>query len=193
MKIKVNIPTSLADITLSQYKKFLKIQTNNDDERFLQAKMIEIFCNIPLKDVMQLKYNDTNEISSILTNMFEEKPNLVQRFKVNGVEYGFHPNMDDLSLGEYIENKFQEKYSIQEYKVDDFTNALNIPMSAVLSSVFFLWNLGLDLSQTMMSYLENEQNLDLTEYLTSQLSGDGINQYLDSLKEILQDLNISQN
>ena len=206
MKIKVNIPTSLADITLSQYKKFLNIQTNNDDERFLQAKMIEIFCNIPLKDVMQLKYNDTNEISSVLTNMFEEKPNLVQRFKVNGVEYGFHPNMDDLSLGEYIdldtyigdwenieramnvlyrpiENKFQEKYSIQEYKVDDFTNALNIPMSAVLSSVFFFVEFRTGLVA----------NYDLTEYLTSQLSGDGINQYLDSLKEILQDLNISQN
>jgi len=206
MKIKVEIPTSLADIKLSQYKKYLNIQLNNDDdERFLQAKMIEIFCNIPLKDVMQLKYNDTQEIQSILTKMFDEKPKLVQKFKVNGVEYGFHPNLDDLSLGEYIdldtyigdwenieramnvlyrpiENKFREKYSIEEYKVDNYTNALDVPMDAVLSSIFFLWNLGLDLSQTMM-----------TEYLTSQLNGDGINHYMDSLREILQDLNISPN
>ena len=101
MKIKVEIPTSLADIKLSQYKKYLNIQLNNDDERFLQAKMIEIFCGIPLKDVMQLKYNDTQEIQNILTNMFDEKPKLVQKFKVNGIEYGFHPNLDDLSLGEY--------------------------------------------------------------------------------------------
>ncbi len=216
MKIKVEIPTSLADIKLSQYKKYLNIQLNNDDERFLQAKMIEIFCNIPLKDVMKLKYNDTNEISSILTTMFEQKPKLVERFKLNGVEYGFHPVLDDMSLGEYIdldtyigdwenieramnvlyrpiENKFREKYSIQEYKVDNYTNALDVPMDAVLSSIFFLWNLGLDLSQTMMSYLETEQNVDLTEYLTSQLNGDGINHYMDSLREILQDLNISPN
>ena len=103
MKIKVEIPTSLADIKLSQYKKYLNIQLNNDDERFLQAKMIEIFCDIPLKDVMQLKYNDTQEIQNILTKMFDEKPKLVQKFKVNGVEYGFHPNLDDLSLGEYID------------------------------------------------------------------------------------------
>jgi hypothetical protein len=103
MKIKVNIPTSLSDIKLSQYQKFLKIQENNEDERFLQAKMIEIFCNMPLKSVMQLKYNDTNEISSLLTDMFEQKPKLVRRFKLDGIEYGMHPNLDELSLGEYID------------------------------------------------------------------------------------------
>jgi len=167
MKIKVEIPTSLADIKLSQYKKYLNIQLNNDDERFLQAKMIEIFCNIPLKDVMKLKYNDTNEISSILTNMFEQKPKLVERFKLNGVEYGFHPVLDDMSLGEYIdldtyigdwenieramnvlyrpiENTFKNKYSIKEYEVEGYKDVLDMPMDAALSSIFFLWNLGLD-------------------------------------------------
>lgn len=216
MKIKVNIPTSLSDIKLSQYQKFLKIQENNEDERFLQAKMIEIFCNIPLKSVMQLKYNDTNEISSLLTKMFDGKPKLVERFKIGNTEYGFHPSLDDLSLGEYIdldtyigdwenmertmnvlyrpiEHKLKNKYSIKQYEVEGYKDVLNMPMDAVLSSIFFLWNLGLDLSQTMMSYLENKQELDLTEYLASELNGDGINQYMDSLKAILQDLNISPN
>ena len=55
MKIKVNIPTSLGDIKLSQYKKFLKIQENNDDENFLQAKMIEIFCNLPFEECYAIK------------------------------------------------------------------------------------------------------------------------------------------
>jgi len=216
MKIKVNIPTSLGDIKLSQYKKFLKIQENNDDENFLQAKMIEIFCDIPLNSVMQLKYNDTNEIGSLLTKMFDGKPKLVERFKIKDIEYGFHPSLDDLSLGEYIdldtyigdwdnmertmnvlyrpiEHKLKNKYSIKKYEVEGYKDVLDMPMDAVLSSIFFLWNLGLDLSQTMMSYLENKQELDLTEYLASELNGDGISQYMDSLKAILQDLNISQN
>ena len=216
MKIKVNIPTSLSDIKLSQYQKFLKIQENNEDERFLQAKMIEIFCNVPLKGVMQLKYNDTNEISSLLTEMFEQKPKLIRRFKLDGVEYGMHPNLDDLSLGEYIdldtyigdwenmeramnvlyrpiENTYKESYNVQEYKTESYPNALDMPMDAVLSSIFFLWNLGLELSTVMMSYLESNQDLDLTEFLASQENGVGINHYLDSLKEILQDFNISPN
>ena len=216
MKIKVNIPTSLSDIKLSQYKKFLKIQENNDDETFLQAKMIEIFCSIPLKNVMQLKYHDTNEISSILNKMFDSKPKLVEKFNIGNVEYGFHPSLDDLSLGEYIdldtyigdwenmertmnvlyrpiEHKLKKKYSIKQYEVEGYKDVLDMPMDAVLSSIFFLWNLGLDLSQTMMSYLENNKEIDLTDYLASELSGDGISQYMDSLREILQDLNISQN
>ena len=43
MKLNVKIPTSLKEITLRQYKKFLKIQENTEDEKFLNAKMIEIF------------------------------------------------------------------------------------------------------------------------------------------------------
>ena len=160
MKIKVNIPTSLGDIKLSQYKKFLKIQENNDDENFLQAKMIEIFCDIPLNSVMQLKYNDTNEIGSLLTKMFDGKPKLVERFKIKDIEYGFHPSLDDLSLGEYIdldtyigdwdnmertmnvlyrpiEHKLKNKYSIKQYEVEGYKDVLDMPMDAVLSSIFF--------------------------------------------------------
>ena len=42
---------------------------------------------------------------------------------------------------------------------------LDMPMDAVLSSIFFLWNLGLDLSKTMMNYLDKEQTQALTQYL----------------------------
>ena len=35
--------------------------------------------------------------------MFDSKPDLVKSFKINKVEYGFHPQLDDLSLGEYID------------------------------------------------------------------------------------------
>ena len=44
MAIKITIPTSLKDITLGQYKRFLKLEDSIEDERFLNAKMIEIFC-----------------------------------------------------------------------------------------------------------------------------------------------------
>ena len=91
--------------------------------------------------------------------------------------------------------KLKDKYSIEEYKVGTEQNLLDMPMDAVLSSIFFFWNLGLDLSTTMMSYLEEEQETTeaLTQYLNSQKSGDGINQFTDLLKETLQDLKISLN
>ena len=217
MKLNINVPNNLSEITLRDYKKFLKIQETVTDEKFLNAKIIEIFCKIELKDVMLLKFSDSENIVKIISKMFEQKPKLVTKFKLNNKEYGFHPQLDDLTLGEYIdvdtyigdwENiekamnvlyrpiiaKLKGKYTIDEYKVEAVNDMLDMPMDAVLSSVFFLWNLGMELSQTMMNYLEAEENNPaLTEFLNSQESGDGINQFMDSLTEILQDLKISLN
>lgn len=216
MAIKITIPTSLNEITLRQYKRFLEVQKEIDNDLALNSKMIEIFCNVKLEKVMLLKINDTNQIIEMLSNIFESKPNLVSKFKVNGIEYGFHPQLDDLTLGEYIDLdnfigdwdnmekamnvlyrpilvKVKEKYSIEEYRVGTESELLDMPMDAVMSSVFFLWNLGLELSQTMMNYLEEGETEVLTQYLNSQESGDGISQFLDSLTETLHDLKISLN
>ena len=216
MKINVEIPNDLSEITLRQYKHFLKIQKNVEDEKFLGAKIIEIFCNISLQDVMRLKVADSDLITSTLTNMFEQKPKLVRHFKLGKTKYGFHPQLDDMTLGEYIdldnnigdweniekamnvlyrplELKVKDKYTIKEYDIENFDTMLDMPMDAVLSSIFFLWNLGLELSTVMMNYLDKGQSQDLTQYLTSQANGGGITQFTDSLKETLQDLKISLN
>ena len=92
-----------------------------------------------------------------------------------------------------IVNKLKDKYTIEEYKVGRDADILDMPMNAVLSSIFFLWNLGMDLSQTMMNYLDKEQTEALTQYLNSQPNGAGITQFTDLLKETLQDMKISLN
>ena len=216
MNIKVTVPKDLSEITLDKYKHYLDIASKNKDDKFLQAKMIEIFCNISLKDVYRLKYNDTLEITSILTEMFDQKPALVKRFKIDNVEYGFHNSLDDLTLGEYIDldtyigdwdniekamnvlyrpitGKFGSKYSITEYDAKDNIQILQMPMDAVTSSIFFFYRLGLDLSKVMMNSLDNNQNKVLTEYLNSIPGTDGIQVFTDSLEEILQNLSISPN
>ena len=216
MKLDITIPTDLSEITLRQYKHFLKIQKTVDDENFLSAKIIEIFCKVRLEDVMQIKFNDSEYIVNILTEMFEQKPNLVTKFKLNNKVYGFHPQLDDLTLGEYIDldtfvgdweniekamavlyrpvvNKLKDKYTIEEYKVGKDAELLDMPMDAVLSSIFFLWNLGLDLSKAMMNYLDKEETQALTQFLNSQPNGGGIAQFTDLLKETLHDMKISLN
>ena len=215
MNVSITVPTDLSEITLRQYKHFLKIQKTVDDEKFLNAKIIEIFCKVKLDEVLRLKFNDSEFIVKTLTEMFEQKPKLVKTFKLDKV-YGFHPQLDDLTLGEYIDldtfigdweniekamavlyrpivNKLKDKYTIEEYKVGKDVEILDMPMDAVLSSIFFLWNLGMDLSQTMMNYLDKEEVQALTQYLNSQPNGGGITQFTDLLKETLHDMKISLN
>jgi len=217
MKVELIIPSNLSEISLKQYQKFLKIQETNDDSYFLQCKMIEIFCNLDAKSARLLKLTDADRIVEIINNMFEDKPSLIRTFKIGGVEYGIIPDLDEMSLGEYIDldtyigdwqnmqiamnvlyrpisKKIGDKYLINEYTLDAKEKLEEIPMDIVLGSIFFLYNLGIDLSKTMVNYLEAPQMDNLMQQQIFQESMDGIKaSSLHSLKTILEDLKISLN
>ena len=215
MKVEVYIPDTLSEITLGQYQKYLKLQEDNTNENRLATQMIEIFCGLRNETIMAMKANSIKDITMILTDMFNDKPPLVREFKMNGVSYGFIPKVEDMSFGEYIdldtfigdyENlhramnvlyrpiklKDKEKYLIEDYDSKEPDVMKDMPMDAVLSSILFFYNLGMDLSKAMLNYLEDNE-MNLAQYLTSEQNGDGINHFSDSLKEILDDLKISLN
>jgi len=216
MKVEVYIPDTLSEITLDKYQRYLKIQEDNTDENFLAIKLIEIFCGLRGDTIMSMKAKSIKDITLILTEMFNEKPQLVKEFKLNGKTYGFIPKLEDMSFGEYIDldtyigdmdnihramnvlyrpikQKYQDKYLIEDYTGDDPEKMKQMPMDAVLSSILFFYNLGMDLSKTMLNSLEDNKEINLAQYLTSEENGDGINHFSDSLKEILEDLKISLN
>ena len=217
MKISINVPTSLSEITLGQYQKFIKISENNPEGNFLDAKMIEIFCGIPLSESYKLKMHSVTAIIDILTEMLEAKPKHVQRFKMNGVEYGFIPDLNEMSLGEYVDldnnaSKWEMmhvamnvlyrpikvsrlgKYSIEDYSVSDPEKMKDMPLDAAIGSLFFFYNLGMELSRDTILSLDKQQQMEIYQgQQTLEESGVGINQFMDSLTEILQDLKISLN
>ena len=46
MKVEINVPDSLKEITLDQYQRFEKLNTEeNKESTFLLQKMVEIFCS----------------------------------------------------------------------------------------------------------------------------------------------------
>ena len=217
MKFELTIPSSLSEISLKQYKKFLKIQESNEDSYFLQCKMIEIFCNLDSKSVRLLKLTDADRIVQIINKMFEEKPELIRTFKLGEIEYGMIPNLDEISLGEYVDldtylgdwqnmqiamnvmfrpikEKIGDKYLIKDYDVESKDLLQEITMDVVFGAVFFLYNLGIDLSKVMMDYLEDNQMDNLMEQQIFQENMDGIKvSSLRSLKTMLDELKISLN
>ena len=217
MKARLNIPNKLSEITLRKYQKFVKLNVEDVDERFLQVKMIEIFCEVSHQNVLKIKFSDADRVTAILGDMFTQKPDLVTKFKLNGIEYGFIPELDEISFGEYIDldtylgdwenihtamnvlyrpinSKKGERYTIDEYDVSIKDNLLDMPLDAVISSVFFFYHLGKDLSVVMDRFLKEELiKAPQVQVQDSLLNGDGIKQFSHSLKEILEDLKISVN
>ena len=216
MKIEITVPTSLNEITLEQYQKFLKIAEENPEGNFLNAKMIEIFCGIPLSDSYKLKMSSVSAIIDILNEMLSVTPNHVEKFTLNGVQYGFIPDLDEMSLGEYIDLdnnisswaemhkamnvlyrpikiKKGDKYSIEDYDVSNPEALKDMPLDAAIGAVFFFLNLGLELSKHTILYSNLEEMENIQEQLILEENGVGINHFMLSLEEMLQDLKISLN
>lgn len=217
MRIKINIPNKLSEVRLEQYQKYLKEQEKDQTEFELGSKMIEIFCDVQRADLIEFRMSHINKISTILAEMFQEKTdNLIRHFTLNGIEYGFIPNLDEMTFGEYVDldsyfqnwddmhkamsvlyrpvtNKHKDRYTIQKYSGENQDEYKQMPLDVVFSSIVFFYSLGRELSISMMDYLTLEERLELQESKVLDKDGVGINLFMHSLKEILRDTKISLN
>ena len=215
MKIQIQVPTSLSEITLDQYQRFNKINTEeNQDTNFLMHKTVEIFCGLQLKDIAKIKMQSVKSVLKDIDNIFAEKPDLIPTFKLRGKEYGFIPKLDDISLGEYIDldDSFTEwddmhkamavlyrpitmrkgdKYLIEEYNgTDDAEIMKQMRLDVVMGAMVFFYNLNNELLQTILNYLNREvpNQMNTLQLQTLERNGVGINQSMDLLKEMLPNL-----
>ena len=216
MKLQITIPTSLDEITLEQYQKFLSIAKDNPDGEFLQHKMVEIFCGIDLKDAAKISYKDVNEITTNLSNLFAQKYELKKTFRLGNTDFGFIPNLDEITFGEYsdldkyigdwdkmhnamavlyrpITKKLKDKYQIEEYNGSyTYCDAMKFaPVDVVLGAIVFFYNLGNALLKSTIVYLENNQEFqNIVNKHNSEINGVGIHHSMLLLKEMLEDLKI---
>jgi hypothetical protein len=214
MKLQITIPTSLSEITLEQYQKFLSIAKDNPDGEFLQHKMVEIFCGIDLKNAAKISFKDVNEITSNLSNLFNQKYDLKKTFKLGNTEFGFITNLDEITLGEYtdldkyisdwdkmhnamavlyrpITKKLKDKYQIEEYNGSyTYCDAMKyMPLDVALGAVVFFYTLGNELLKSTIHYLENNKEFqNIVNKHNLEVNGVGIHHSMLLLKEMLEDL-----
>ena len=218
MKVNLRIPTSLNEITLGQYQEFAKLDgtLENTHDTAIQLKIVEIFCKVPEIVVRNMKATDIAEVCEIINTMFNTNHQLINKFSLGGVDYGFIPELDDMTFGEYmdldtfisdndnlhravnvlfrpIEHKRGARYTIKEYNPDTSENAKDFPLDVVLGAIVFFYSLGKDLSMVMLNSLDEKNEKALAQHLISQPNGDGSMHSMESLKAILQDLKISLN
>ncbi len=206
MKLTINIPETLNEVTLKQYQKWLKIAEGKELDSFLQQKMVEIFCNIPLKQVLQIKATDINNICEELSKLFNNEPKFIDRFTLNDKEFGFIPKLDDISFGEYVDldtyladwelmhkaigvlyrpitYKKKKQYLIEDYESSDKYDMSKTTLDIVFGAIVFFYSLKNELQKVILNYLATQQEIGLPQHLRdSLLSGAGINPYTDLLK-----------
>ena len=212
MKIEILVPENLNDITLGQYQKFLKISKDKEDSLFLNQKMIEIFCEIELKQVLEIKYTSLEKIILHLTKLFQQKPKFKQSFNKGNNVFSFIPQLDDMTFGEYIDldstlkdwetmdkamgvlfrpetQRHKHKYLIEPYDNYDSYDMQKMPLDVVLGSLVFFWNLSKELINHIPSYfLHQMESLTSQQKQTLEESGVGILAFMDLVRETSQKL-----
>jgi hypothetical protein len=216
MKFEISIPTELKEIKLAQYQAFLKIAKDNEDSEFLHQKMVQTFCGIDLKEVAEIRYKDVVEITNSLGKMFDVKNHkFINRFKMGGVEFGFIPNLDDMTFGEYTDldtyitdwdnmhkamavlyrpikkNGLNGTYEIEKYNGSiTYSDVMkHAPLDVVFGANVFFYTLGNELLKSTLTYLENNQEIQtILHQRNSDKDGDGIVQSMLLLKETLSNL-----
>jgi len=219
MKLELTIPTQLSEIKLAQYQAFLKIAETNEDSEFLHQKMVQYFCGVDLRDIANIKHKQVMEITASINEMFKVSHKLIPRFKMGGVEFGFIPNLEEMTQGEFVDldtyiSDWQEMHKAMavlfrpitkkvndKYQIEDYNGSItysevmkHAPLDVVLGATVFFYHLGNELMNSTLTYLEeNPQIQSLMSKHNSENGGDGIALSMLSLRETLEDLVKYQN
>ena len=168
------------DVTLESWMKLMDFHEGTKSEEAVGT--IEELSNIPKDLIKQLELKDVAVILNRVSELQAKQDSSLKRIiEIEGNRYGFHPNLDSITLGEYadietfIKNDIDknmpelmavlyrpiikeknEVYTIEAYDGEIAMRAEEMKkMSAeqVQSALVFFYNLGNEFVPIMQSYL----------------------------------------
>lgn len=207
--MEINIPNDLSEITLLKWEQVIEDFKLIDNEVLLKIKMVSNLCNIDLDKVAQIKMTDINEAYDIIIEMIKQEPELVKTFEIDGIKFGFNPDLSNLISNEFLDlsvyygvdiyrtmavlyrpitKEHKGVYAIEKYKGSDkyFELMKKAPASAYVSATIFFWKLGIELLKCTPQFLA--ENLTKQEEEVLLKNGVGISHLMQLLEGIDFDL-----
>jgi len=189
MKVKVKkegkvkefkLISSWKDVTLEKWLQLIDFETGTKTEEATET--IAALSNIPKQLVKELALSDVAVIMNKIAALQQKQDTKLKKIiKIDGVEYGFMPDLDSISLGQYADLETFIKNGIEKnlpeimavlyapikekkndiYIVDAYDGNIRLrteemkKMSAeqVQSALVFFYTLGKELSEILPLYL----------------------------------------
>jgi len=102
--ITISLPENNSDITLEQSQRYLSIaDRDNLSDLDKTKKIVKLFTGLKTKEVDAMSINDYEGIIKQITEALNTEVEFKHRFTLDGVEFGFIPNLDEMTTGEYID------------------------------------------------------------------------------------------
>ena len=168
------------DVTLEKWLKLIDFHKGTKSKE--AEETIAALSNIPKDLIKQLELKDVAVIMGKLSELQAKQDSSLKKIiEVNGKRYGFHPDLDSITLGEYADLETMIKNDIEKnmpevcailyrpiveenndvYTIEAYDGNISIraeemkKMSAeqVQSALVFFYHLGKELSLTLPLYL----------------------------------------
>ena len=214
--MKIQVPTHINDITLEQYQRFALINTEEQDKEFFMFKTIEIFCGVDIALVSKMRLSDAESISNEVLEVLQQNVPFTNKFELDGVKYGFIPDLQAISLGEFIDleeglskdkdfhkaasvmfrpivKEFGELYTIDGYEASTEMHHVmkQAPVGIISAAIVFFYNIAKELLKASQDFSSQEKAAAMTilEKLNSQRSMGGLTLSTLYAEAMLQSIN----
>lgn len=203
--MKIILPESIADIKLYQFQKYNALLERTDlDEYQFNKRKIEIFTNFERKRLDLISQTDYEEIISQIDKALNQTVEFTPTFFIQDVEFGFIPNLDKITTGEYrdlsiygtdvnemhklmavlfrpiLKKDVVGNYSIIDYEgTERYANLmLSMPLSIVNGALVFFSSLANELVNYTQKYMVVEQQRESQQVITL-INGGGMQRFLN--------------
>lgn len=118
------IPTSWDEVTLDQFRLIFELEDESINNKI---KLFQVFIDLDRELIEQLSYDSFNEVIDVLNFVWTIDNELTEKIiEVNGIKYGLHPDLEKLTLGEWID---------LEYFMKDFKTNFDKIITVILRPV----------------------------------------------------------
>jgi hypothetical protein len=192
------------------------INTEEQDKEFFMFKTIEIFCGVDIALVSKMRLSDAESISNEVLEVLQQNVPFTNKFELDGVKYGFIPDLQAISLGEFIDleeglskdkdfhkaaavmfrpivKEFGELYTIDGYEAS--TEAHHVmkqaPVGIISAAIVFFYNIAKELLKASQDFSSQEkaEAMTILEKLNSQRNTGGLTLSTLYAEAMLQSIN----
>lgn len=213
--MNILVPTSINDITLEQYQRFALINTEDQDQEFFIHKTIEIFCGVDLKTINKFPIKDARAISEEILAVLNQNVPFTDRFELDGVKYGFIPDLQQMSLGEFIDledalksskdfhkaasvmfrpikKEYSKLYAIEPYEASTRMHEImkGAPVGIISASIVFFYTIVNELLMASKDFSETElaKAMTIVEKVNLQRNTVGLIRYTHYVEVLRQNM-----
>tara|TARA_R110002012_G_C11676454_1_gene613790 strand:- start:1184 stop:1786 length:603 start_codon:yes stop_codon:yes gene_type:complete len=197
-QITISVPTDWREVSISQYLGYTESISDNDNEEQNMAKLLFHFCGIKGNIIKHIKIKDLEKIQQSLSKLMTCPLNtkLIEKIDIDGVKYGFHPSIDEMTMGEFVDIDTHAKngnmakmlgvlyrpivkeqgnrYSIEPYSFalhgENYKKFEKLSINIANAVSVFFWNLGGKLLIGSQAYLTKKEAKKVHQNMAGSIS-----------------------